>query len=1346
MRKTAIYVLFALGFPSPAFPQPADGPLLFNNLTGQGPHLNAQVHDLLQDSLGFMWFGTDYGLLRYDGYRAVGIEVADRESSKLLRSVGIMDLTLGGDHSLWIGTREGVLNLSLGSYEVVRPEQFSGMVVRDILYVSDTLIWIGTDEGLYRYNPLSGQTRYFSQLNAGLSQNTIESLYLDRDGNLWAGTDDRLNVMYRGRDTFVSIDLKGSYKPEITHNLIPDIQTFREGSDSILLVGTETGLCLLDRYTLEYRTYNEQNSAMLNEVVKSIHARSPSQIYFGTDKGFYRLNMENGRIDPFLHNPFNRYSITNNEVWKVGSDRNGDLWLATSNGVSRVNLGDQPFKYYPVYSHELPEPVGTRVSDVAQDPQGRWWVASSSGVYFANGESGSGMTFSRDRGMMPLSIENINAISVDSKGRVWIGSVAGVNIWDPSKKKMHLPAMDQVSASRVASNYISAIFPGPDDRMWIGTWGGGLYVAGSGEELLDQIDIQYMADLNGQMVKGYDHIWALDGQAIYRYSFNTSRVEEISAVKEAARDEVLTSYCYSEKKCLWIGSKNQLIRYDIEREEIERVPMPINEDFIVTGLIEDDLGYIWGCSNNTLFRFDPEGGTFHYYPVPEGIPLKKLVLAPFRRARDGEILVCGFDGFLKFDPRQFPPSVDHRKVRITSLKVNGEQVQPNLELAGRVILRQVISGTDKVTLPFRKRNIDLEYSSFRYSQIEHEQYAYLLEGYEEDWKVTEPGANTASYVNLPPGKYTFRVKPYAAVGTEQISSLAIRIMLPVWASPPFLAAYILALLGILWFILSQYRTQIRFRTQVSTIRMEKEQNERLNADKIRFFVNISHELLNSLGLILDPLKKLLSSGELDAGMRNTLGMIEKNAYFLKVYVDQLLNFRKIEIGQLARRTGERLELIGFCRQAVTFFKEKATARGILMKFKADRRQLFLETDEEKLYSILQNLLSNAIKFTPQGGSVALQVRQTATDEIMLEVKDTGIGIEEEEQEKIFDRFYQVNAGAHHSGGIGIGLTIVKEFVQVLDGRLELKSQPGEGSSFRVYLPIQAETGSDMDRGVISEDIVSRKSLEVLEEDPAVYRGYAASDLPVILLVDENRDQFEYMRQTMQSRYHVLWSPTVSGALNSINKLPPSVIISEVWLPDKDGLALCRKIRKNVKTESIPFMILTSRADANLRLDAAEAGVDAYLMKPLDLEVLEANISTHLGRVRRMEEHLQRKLLMNAPEVVPDSSGDRLLKEVVGYIRQHMTNSRITAEEISHAVGISHSSLYRKIKGMTGQSLSEFIRYIRLQQAEQLLSGSKLPVSEVMYRVGFTNHSYFSKCFRQLYNVTPGDYLKKNSRR
>ncbi len=1341
MRRIAAYMIFALAFPLQGFTQSPEGPLLFNNLTGQGPHLNAQVHDLLQDSLGFMWFGTDYGLLRYDGYRAVRIEVEDRECSKILQSVGVMELTLAGDHSMWIGTREGVLNLSLETYKVIRPEPFTGLVVRKILYVSDTLIWIGTDEGLYRYNPLSGRSQYFSQLNDDLSQNTVESLYLDRDDNLWVGTDDRLNVLYKGRDRFVSIDLKGGYKPEIKHNLIPDIQSFQEGSDSILLIGTETGLCLLDRYSLKYKTYNEQNSALLNEVVKTIYARNPSHIYFGTDKGFYRLNLGIGEIVPFLHNPFNRYSITNNEIWKVGADRNGDLWLATSNGISRVNMGEQPFRYIPVYSSDSAEPVGTRVTDVHQDLRGRWWVASSSGVYVSDKQTGTGMSFSRSREMMPLSIENINTISVDRKNRIWIGSVAGINIWDPVSGKRQVPRMDQVSASRVASNYISALIPGADDRMWIGTWGGGLYVADGGKDALENIDIQYIADLNGQMVKGYDHLWALDGQAIFSFSLNTNKTEEISVMREVARDEVLTCHCYSEKKCLWIGSKNQLFRYDIESERVERIPMPIEEDYIVTGLIEDDRGFIWGCNNNTIFRFNPGEGTFQYYPVPEGIPLKKLFLSPFRKMADGEIAVCGYDGFLLFDPEHFPLSGNDQQIRITSLKVNGEMVQPNQELAGRIILREIITGTKQVILPYRQRNFDLEYSSFRYSQLEHEQYVYMLEGYEDTWKVTEPGTNTASYINVPPGRYHFRVKNYAAEGNGQVSSLAIRIRMPVWASPPFLAAYILVLLGILWIIIFQYRSQLRYRNQVSMIQFEKEQNERLNADKIRFFVNISHELLTSLGLVLDPLKKLLSSGNLDGGVRQTLRMIEKNAYFLKVYVDQLLNFRKIEIGHHTRKTEEPLELISFCRQAVTFFKEKASARGVLLKFRADMRQIFVETDAEKLYSILQNLLSNAIKFTPAGGSVSLLVQQNLAEEIMLEVKDTGIGIPEEEQEKIFDRFYQVETGSRESGGIGIGLTIVKEFVQALDGRVVLNSHTGEGTSFKIFLPLRAEGSPAADPVPVSEDIVSRKSLLDAEKSSA-QRFYTATDLPTILLVDENQDQYEYIKHSMQSSYDVIWSPSVSGALGAISKRAPTMIISELWLPDKDGLTLCRKIRKNIKTEGIPFIILTSRADAHLRLDAAEAGVDAYLLKPLDMEVLEANISTLLGRVRRMQEHLQRKLLMHASEVEVDSSNDRLLKEVVEYIHQHMTNSRITAEEISHTIGISHSSLYRKIKSMTGQSLSEFIRYIRLQHAEQLLAAGKLSVSEVMFRVGFTNHSYFSKCFKQQFGSTPGEYLKK----
>ena len=688
-----------------AISEPSSGPLLFETVSGIGASLNSRIYDFVQDPYGYMWFGTDYGLLRYDGYRTTRVQIPEVAYSTLLGSVGVQALALASDTSLWVGTKQGVLNLSLDSWEIVSPQQFHDLIIRNLLYVSDSILWVGTEQGLYRYNPLNEELIHYNRLNSNLSQNFIESIYLDKSGNLWVGTADHLNVLYAGLNVFETIDLKGDYKPDITHNLVIDIQALSEENDSVLVVGTETGLCVLDRFSLEYEVYNEQNCDLTNEVVKTIFAMDSSDIYFGTDLGFNRLNLKTRQIEKFYHNPFNRYSIANNEVWKVGLDKKGNLWLATSNGVNRLNLSADLFEYFPVYFDDLEEPVGTRVADVLLDPEGTYWIATSSGILSSGGNVANEMDFSRATGISSLSIDNINTIALDDMKRIWIGSVAGVNVWDSEKNQIHIPPMDDRSISRIASNYISTLFSGIDEHMWIGTWGGGLYKASMKEEHTDQINIQFVADFNGQMVMGKDHIWSLDGKLLFKFSFITQKVEEISELNEFAGDEAITSICYAANDCVWIGSKNQLFLYDIEKESFERIPMPIEQDFIVIGIIEDDEGFIWGSNANTIFRLDPDQKTFNYYPIPDRLPLSKLILSPFRKTAGGEILACGFDGFLKFNPGDFYMKGDKRKIRITSLKTNNELVDPGKTNA--------IPTNRPIVFPYGKRNLDIEYSSFQ---------------------------------------------------------------------------------------------------------------------------------------------------------------------------------------------------------------------------------------------------------------------------------------------------------------------------------------------------------------------------------------------------------------------------------------------------------------------------------------------------------------------------------------------------------------------------------------------------------------------------------------------------------
>ncbi|MFO7669350.1 MAG: ATP-binding protein [Bacteroidales bacterium] len=1324
-----------------AFSTYPSGMLRFETVSANGKAINARIYKIVQDPYGFIWLGTDYGLLRYDGYRTIRVESGHPENSALLGTAGTEALSLAKDTSLWIGTNMGVFNLCLKSWDIKRPDKFANHIVRAILYQNDSIVWIGTNEGLYKYNPHTDGSVFYNQLNSNLSQNIILAIYLDTSGNLWVGTEDKLNILYSGREQFESVDLKRSYKPNIKHNLVLDIQPYSDGSDSILFVGTETGLFMVNRLTNEIRTFNMTTSDLSNEVVKTIYARNREEIYFGTDLGFNMLNPLTGSVEKYYHNPFDQYSVINNQIWNILPDNKGNLWLATSNGISRLNLSAELFKYYPVFFGVKDEPVGTRVADVLYDSSHTYWIATSNGLLSAGDQKDSDHTFMSVMDNTPLSSENLNAISIDSSNRVWIGSVAGINIWDSRRKKVFIPFMDDGAGSRVSSNYISTIIKGYNNVFWIGTWGGGLYRANTGIQELEEIEIHYAADFNGLMVKGKDHLWALNRNSLIKFSFNTEKVEVIDGLNRISGNSVLTAIAYSKGEAIWIGSKNQLFKYDIHEDLFEAIQMPIDEDFIVTGIIEDEDGIIWGSSDHTIFRFDPTARVFNYFPIPDRTPLKKLILSPFRKTSGGDILVCGFDGFLKFSPRDFYRIEKNRMVLITAVKVNGKPVFPNMELSGKNILTSTISNSRELELPYKSRNIKLEYSSFPYGDMGQEQYACMLDGFESFWRVNESGSNSIDYINLPPGNYIFRVKSLSGDSNNPVTSLNIKIRLPFWASPPLFATYIILLLLVIGVMVYQYRNRLKDRAEMNLIRLEKDQNELRSLSKIRFYINISHELLTSISLIIDPIKTILARKEIKDDTRKTLKLVERNAHFLKVYIDQMLNFRKIEMGYKRDRLNDNLELIAFCREVIESFKGKAISKGVSLKLKAEIKEVTIETDEEKLYSIIQNLLSNAINFTPGGGGVVLSIKPGPDRRIIIEVKDNGIGISPEDQQKVFDRFYQVPGGNIPQRGMGIGLTIVKDFVEVLNGKIDLESEIGVGTKVRITLPSGNEFSVRAQDEIFVREFVNKETIQKVREASGIQEGMA-SGLPVVLVVDENIDLYEYISTSLAGRYSILWASSGNDALGMIREGIPTVLVSEIQLPDMNGISFAQQVRKKIKTNRIPMIFLSSKIEKESQLKAIEAGVDLFLAKPFEIEILEANIANLIAGREKTEQLINRKLLISAHQVEVDSKDDKLLKEVVEYIHRNMTNSRITANEISYAVGISHSNLYRRIKSLTDQSLNEFIRFIRLQKAEQLLASGKLSVSEVMFQVGFTNHSYFSKCFRKLYHVTPKNYAKK----
>ncbi|MBN1950176.1 MAG: hypothetical protein JW801_03180, partial [Bacteroidales bacterium] len=646
MRKL-ILILFCSVFQVAGFSQELTfrGGLLFDAVHANGVGLNQRIYEIEKDQFGFMWFGTDYGLLRYDGYRTLRINPDGNASSNIINTIGIESLAIASDTSLWIGTSRGLFNLNLKTYTLNSPKRFQNVNVRSLLYENDSILWLGTSEGLYRFNFKTGQRKYYNAINTKLSQNVVRALYLDNSGNLWVGTENKLNVLFKGEENFEAFDLKAGYKQHIRNNLILDITPRSPGNDTILFIGTETGLCVFNRGTLQFSLYNSENTGLTNEVIKSVRTQNGREVFLGTDLGFFILDLQEGSVDKYYHDPFNQFSIINNEVWNIFADGQGIIWLATSNGISRINQNNGMFSYIPVFMEENGNTIGTGVADVCLHSDNSYLIGTGNGLFRSHHARTPREYYVPALRNTQLSIGNINVLFNDTLGRIWLGTVAGLNIWDTRQDKVFIPPIIGVGNSRVSSNYISSIQKGYGDDLWIGTWGGGLYRTDCSTFPTGDISLQFVADLNGQLALGKNQIWALFENELSQYSFNTGKVEKVQIPPKLKAGLRLSSISFSDNEIVWLGSVNELVKYYVEKDSFAVIPMSLENELIITGLMKDSEGILWGSSNNTLFRYDPDRNQFSYFPQSGSNPLMKFILSPFRRISDDEIIVCGYDGF-----------------------------------------------------------------------------------------------------------------------------------------------------------------------------------------------------------------------------------------------------------------------------------------------------------------------------------------------------------------------------------------------------------------------------------------------------------------------------------------------------------------------------------------------------------------------------------------------------------------------------------------------------------------------------------------------------------------------------
>ena len=1304
------------------------------------------INSIAQDKNDFIWIGTSNGLCRYDGHRFITFK---KEGSNSLPANEISSLLIDGDF-IWVGTWKGLCKINTLTFEVVPIDMKGNNIIRTLCKGTENVIWIGTTTGLIKYSK-GGLTEY-NISNSNISHNTIRAIHPDKYGNLWVGTYDKVNKLPKGENSFVQIDLKRNYKHELKNNLICDIKPVA-GNDSLIWVGTETGLCQVNVFSGSYRQYNEKNVKLSNEVVKNIYTDDKGNLWLGTDFGLNILTLKNFSNKIVFHNPQLPYSIANNVIWQIMEDTGGVIWFVTSNGLSRLNKHRNYYTFHEVSYSSNGQTIGNQVRSMLITKQRIMWLATQHGALRVDLATGAKRMFdTQSEETRRILLNNVYALEEDDYGRIWIGTAGGINIWDESKQRMY--AITSNPTNGLITNYISKFTKGTDGSFWVSAWEGGLFKVTGNFENINSLHFESVGDFGSEKnVSGGNAIWAINYNELYRIDFNTYKNTSITSFNAASNKRSISCLYFSKKGSLWAGTLNGLIEYKPQSDTTIFHPLITGNDLKLSSITDDGQGNIWGAAGGLILKYCVSDKHIEIFPMEKDAPLKSFFDGCFTKTQEGEILFGGDNGYISISSSAKPISYKPN-VRITLLEVNNKKVNAGEKINGETLLPFDIAFVPEITLDYADRSIAIEFSALHYWQPEMNVYAYKLEGLENQWNYVSGAKNFIVYSNLSAGTYRLIVKGTNNYGiwSDSIAELKITVNPPLFLSKGFLLLYIILAILIIIATLRFYSSRLHLRNELKIIRLERDHAEEIASLKQQFFTNISHELRTPLSLIIPPIQQVLKRENIDNETQSLIRLAEKNSQRLLRVVNQILDFRKLENDSLELKITS-IELVNFCKDIFVLFSDKAVRNQIQFTFHTELENCKIWADADKLETILYNLLSNAFKFTPNGGSVDLIINKQIVDNdplksvIEIKVTDTGIGIAPEDQPKIFDRFFQTQSGKKFTSGSGIGLTMVAEYAKLHYGNVAVESFAGKGSCFTITLPLSnVHFPIDPEQEPSSLNLVATKSNGSDDENSNPYIYDIDSDKPLVLIVEDNTDMIDFLRINLKDNYHLIIAKNGEEALQKTNSVLPEVIISDIMMPIMDGITLCRKIKENSRTSHIGIILLTAKNLMSQKIEGIRVGADAYLTKPFEVELLVASIDHLLKRKLELSNYFKTDVLTH-PEFQSSKENldDKFVKKVANIIEANISNPDFNVEILSREIGMSSTHLYRKLKSLTHYSAKDIIKKYRLKKASLLLKNNEGNISEIMYEVGFSSLSYFAKCFKSEFGLSPKDYQQKMSK-
>lgn len=1290
--------------------------------TADGLHSNSVVC-LLTDSRGFLWIGTEGGLNRYDGYEVKARFVEDGHPTFAeLFNQSIKSLQEDVEGNIWIGcesNRYFIYDIHTAQFSTDARERLAEQGIQpkgEFRVVTDGkgVLWVVDGEGIHRHDGITGQhdswhlpkvpmPEVWKQGAAAMS----DGLYFYADHAVWHfsnGTGELQQVelpdeMGRGRNERFGL--------------------FADADGTLWVYSTTREL--LCRYSVGGKRVKEMvglprmEGWSQSDAIRDVVDDRMGNIWIATDhEGLFVYNKKTEEIVNLRHQRNMSLSLPSDNATCLQCDGQGTVWVGhMKTGVSYVS---NAYRVFQVHARECGD-----ILVMAYGRNGDLWMGTDGNGVFVERKDGT---------VVKTALPNITVMALlsDGKDGMWVGSY--------NQGLYHLLTPNQYERysaddGSFPTNDVWTLAHDNRGNLWTSASIGKTVVFNEKEKKGKVVCAEGEADIHGNDLyfDGKHTMYIASVYGLWIYDLNSRKCRVALGNRKGTQqwlDMMLMEVEYDKRTGMMaLCHKRGVTMYDMKRDSLFYIQ---RKSDIVRGMTMDDRGTLWMCtSRGGMVSITPEVEkervsfvTRNFLPKVEWMPpfnSGAMVYAP-----EGDILMGSTEGYVSIRPSAFVSARrEEGRLIVTEIAVGDSLLNEN---------------STHIRLGHDAAHVMVKFFAGSLVSAQRTRYAYRLVGRMDDWTVTD--RNEVAFYALPSGEYTLQIcvcKEDGSMGEPR--ELQISVAPPFFRTTPMYLVY--ALVAVLLAVWLWYRMRQRQKERADRQRqvMERQKMEQITEMKLRFFTNISHDLRTPLTLIISPLEQMvkkMEGGVVPDHLLDQLKSMHKNALLLLGEVSSLLDFRRLDVGVETLNVRSN-DIIDHLNSILVSFSDYAEERNIRLSFDHDTDSFIMDYDKEKMNKVIYNLFSNALKFTPTGGSIVLGFQRNETmdegkETVSITVADTGKGIPDSDKANIFTRFYQSSTNEASQTGSGIGLHIASDYVKLHKGSISVSDNVPQGSVFTISLPVVQEGASNGEH-----DSISKQHTEA--ED-----GEGKTALPTVLVVDDNRDMLSFVSTCMKEDYRVLTATDGGMALDILMKEEVALIISDVMMPEVDGFELCRRVKTDINLSHIPIILLTARTTDMSRIEGLQVGADDYLTKPFNIDVLKLRVEKFLEWERNNHRQFRQKMNIEPSEITITPLDEQFIQKLIKMVEQRMDDPELSVETLSAEVGMSRSTLYKKLMAITGQGPAEFIRTLRIKRGKALLEASQMQVAEIAYAVGFTTAKSFSMNFKAEYGVTPSEYQKK----